>query len=106
MLRPLLFVSCCGFSAALNNVLMITVDDLRPQLKGAYEMPFMSTPNLDAFAAKATTFQHAYCQQAACSPVVAKTIPRSSASNRIRNRYFGMMLMHQQILILAFLGGL
>ena len=51
----------------LRNVLMITIDDLRPQLN-AYGVSETKTPHIDAFAKGATVFQHAYCQMAVCSP--------------------------------------
>lgn len=49
------------------NVLLIAVDDLRPQL-GCYGAAQMKTPNIDALAASGTLFNRAYCQQAVCSP--------------------------------------
>lgn len=48
------------------NVLLITADDLRPEL-GCYGSPAI-TPHLDAIAARGTLFTHAYCQQAVCNP--------------------------------------
>ena len=56
--------------ADAKNVLMIVVDDLRPQLNLAYGHSFMKTPNLDEFAlSKGTvTFTRAYAQVAHCSP--------------------------------------
>lgn len=56
-----------GFlSAAPLNVILFTADDLRPEL-GCYGSPAI-TPNLDALAARGTTFTRAYCQQAVCNP--------------------------------------
>jgi iduronate 2-sulfatase len=52
--------------AAQPNVLLITADDLRPEL-GCYGS-VAKTPNLDAIAARGTTFTKAYCQQAVCNP--------------------------------------
>jgi len=49
------------------NVLMIAVDDLRPEL-GCYGHRAMRTPNIDALARRGTLFNRAYCQQAVCSP--------------------------------------
>ena len=56
--------------ADAKNVLMIVVDDLRPQLNLAYGHGFMKTPALDEFAlSKGTvTFTRAYAQVAHCSP--------------------------------------
>ena len=42
-----------------RNVLLLIADDLRPQLNRAYGMDEMHTPNLDAFADTALTFDHA-----------------------------------------------
>ncbi|PAW64605.1 MAG: hypothetical protein B9S36_02205, partial [Verrucomicrobiia bacterium Tous-C2TDCM] len=53
-------------AAAPANVLLITADDLRPEL-GAYGSPAL-TPHIDALAARGTTFTRAYCQQAVCNP--------------------------------------
>jgi arylsulfatase A-like enzyme len=49
------------------NVLMIAIDDLRPSV-GCYGDPNAKTLNIDALAARGLRFEHAYCQQALCSP--------------------------------------
>ena len=49
------------------NVLLIAVDDLRPQL-GCYGVAQTKTANIDALAAGGTLFNRAYCQRAVCSP--------------------------------------
>jgi arylsulfatase A-like enzyme len=49
------------------NVLFFAVDDLRPEF-GAYGKDYIHSPNLDRLAKRAVTFNHAYCQQAVCSP--------------------------------------
>ena len=49
------------------NVLFIAVDDMRPEL-GCYGNKIVKTPNMDRLAARGTVFNHAYCQQAVCSP--------------------------------------
>src|SRR5207249_388541 len=49
------------------NVLFIAVDDLRPEM-GCYGNRVVKTPNLDRLAARGMVFNHAYCQQAVCSP--------------------------------------
>ncbi len=54
-------------AAIKPNVLFIIVDDLRPAL-GCYGDKLAYTPNIDALAKTGTLFQHAYCQQAVCSP--------------------------------------
>jgi len=49
------------------NVLFIAVDDLRPEAT-ASGSDLIKTPNIDRIAARGTTFDRAYCQQAVCSP--------------------------------------
>ena len=49
------------------NVLMIAVDDLRPEA-GCYGVPIIKTPHIDALASQGLLFNRAYCQQAVCSP--------------------------------------
>ena len=49
------------------NVLMIAVDDLRPDL-GCYGHAEAKTPHIDALAGRGMVFRRAYCQQAVCSP--------------------------------------
>jgi iduronate 2-sulfatase len=49
------------------NILMICVDDLRPQTR-SYGAAQMITPNLDQLAADGYQFNRAYVQQAVCSP--------------------------------------
>ena len=73
-MRPLAFLSlslfACVAHAAENkrpNVLFIAVDDLRPEIN-ASGSKLIKTPNLDRIAARGTTFDRAYCQQAVCSP--------------------------------------
>ncbi len=49
------------------NVLLVLVDDLRPEL-GCYGEPRVKTPQIDRLAARGMTFLRSYCQQAASSP--------------------------------------
>jgi len=70
-----LFAAACGFAppTGAKNVLLILVDDLRPQL-GCYNITVcgkgnpMKTPNIDALASRGVTFRHAYNQYSVCSP--------------------------------------
>eukprot|EP00041_Stephanoeca_diplocostata_P033162 m.1087975 g.1087975 ORF g.1087975 m.1087975 type:complete len:725 (+) comp24285_c0_seq20:131-2305(+) len=57
-----------GHFSDQKNVLLIGVDDLRPDIAGPYGQDFVKTPNLDRLAARGTTFLRAYCQVALCSP--------------------------------------
>jgi iduronate 2-sulfatase len=49
------------------NILFIAVDDLRPEL-GCYGRDYIKSPNIDRLARAGMVFNHAYCQQAVCSP--------------------------------------
>ena len=49
------------------NVLMICVDDLRPEL-GCYGNADVISPNIDRIAAKGLIFNNAHCQTAICMP--------------------------------------
>jgi len=51
-----------------SQVLMIAVDDLRPEMAGPYGQAHMHTPNLQRLAQQGTTFNRAYCQVAVCAP--------------------------------------
>jgi iduronate 2-sulfatase len=53
--------------AGLRNILLMVVDDLRPQME-PYGQAETVTPHLTAFAREALVFDRAYCQQAVCSP--------------------------------------
>jgi arylsulfatase A-like enzyme len=53
--------------AAHKNVLMIVVDDLRPQIK-AYGEEYMHTPHIDELASNGALFSNAYVQLSICSP--------------------------------------
>jgi arylsulfatase A-like enzyme len=67
LLVPSLFAQQNAEPANRPNVLFIAVDDLRPEL-GCYGKSYMKTPNIDALAKSGLVFDHAYCQQAVCSP--------------------------------------
>lgn len=53
------------------NVLFITADQWRGECLGVAGHPVVKTPNLDAFAADATTFLNHYSNAAPCSPARA-----------------------------------
>ena len=48
------------------NVLMIAVDDLRPEFGKSYGTPEVKTPSMDALAERGVTFTRTYCQAATC----------------------------------------
>ena len=68
-LTALLLTPLAAIPAAVNkpNVLFLVVDDMRPEL-GCYGNKVIKTPNIDRLAARGMVFNHAYCQQAVCSP--------------------------------------
>jgi len=50
------------------NVLLIVVDDLRPEFNRSYGQSHVKTPFLDSFAKDSLTFSRAYTQYSHCSP--------------------------------------
>ncbi len=75
-MAPLLFrlpiiilLLCPSVSYASNqlNILLITADDLGPQLS-CYGDPIAKTPSIDQLAQQSVQFQTAYVSQASCSP--------------------------------------
>jgi len=61
-------MTAAGFAAdppAKPNILMIAVDDLRPQL-GCYGQSQVQSPNLDRLAAQGVLFERAYCMVPTC----------------------------------------
>lgn len=60
----LLFLSLTGAYGDRPNVLMLLVDDLRPEI-GAYGSDVI-TPNIDKLAASGTLFERAYCNVPVC----------------------------------------
>ncbi len=54
-------------AAPRPNVLLICVDDLKPNL-GTYGDRLAKTPNLDRLAARGMRFDLAYCNQSVCAP--------------------------------------
>lgn len=52
---------------AKPNILLICVDDLRPEL-GAYGKPYMTTPHLDRLAREGCFFTRHYIQAPSCGP--------------------------------------
>lgn len=51
-----------------KNVLLLPVDDFRPEIFSGYNQSHMITPNLDRLVKQSLVFQRAYCQEAVCIP--------------------------------------
>jgi len=67
---PLLLAFACAsclLSSDRPNVLIIGIDDLRPELN-CYGASHIHSPNIDKLAARGTLFDRAYCQYAVCGP--------------------------------------
>lgn len=59
------WATVCADDARPVNVLMIAVDDLRPEL-ACYGATHIHSPNIDRLAAQGVRFDRAYCQVAVC----------------------------------------
>lgn len=70
--------------ATQRNVIVIVADDLGIQL-GCYGDTLVRTPNLDALAAAATRFTHAYCTTASCS--ASRSVILSGLLNHANGQY-------------------
>lgn len=65
MLCLMIPLACPAAAQDRLNVLMIAVDDLRPELN-CYGKSHMITPNIDRLASQGLRFDRAYCQVAVC----------------------------------------
>lgn len=65
ILAAILSLVVTAADAKQPNVLMLWVDDLRPQMQ-CYGVQEMQTPNLDRLAAQSLKFNRAYCNIAVC----------------------------------------
>ncbi len=62
-----LFSFSLGLLAERPNVLIIGIDDLRPELN-CYGASHIHSPNIDRLAERGSLFTRAYCQYAICGP--------------------------------------
>lgn len=67
--RHIFLTSICLSTAFadLPNILIIGIDDLRPELH-CYGASHIHSPNIDRLAERGTLFEHAYAQYAICGP--------------------------------------
>lgn len=69
------------------NVLLIMIDDLRPELN-CYGAAHIKSPNIDRLAASGTVFTRAYCQYPVCSPSRASMLSGTRpTSTRVYDLY-------------------
>ncbi|MAS98757.1 MAG: hypothetical protein CMF29_07540, partial [Kiritimatiellaceae bacterium] len=68
------------------NILMIAIDDLRPQLR-TYGHPQMVTPHLDELAQEGYQFNRAYCQQGVCGPSRASIMTGMRPDSTLAYKY-------------------
>ena len=61
----ILFASCTKTEQTQLNVLMIAVDDLRPEL-GCYDSTLVQSPNIDRLASQGVTFSNSFCNIPVC----------------------------------------
>lgn len=61
------WASVVAVEAEALNVVMIAVDDMRPEL-GCYGAGYVKSPHIDRLAREGVLFERAYCQQAICGP--------------------------------------
>lgn len=75
--------ACSGDKSEFQNknVLLIYVDDLRPELK-SYGKSKIISPNIDNFASRALLFNKAYCQIPVCMPSRVSTLSGMYARSR------------------------
>ncbi len=88
LLVALVLVSACATDKEYNakpNVLLLYMDDLRPQL-GCYDNTQALSPNIDALASNGITFTNAYCNVAVCGASRASMLTgMRPTKNRFRN---------------------
>ncbi|GAB5552739.1 MAG: sulfatase [Saprospiraceae bacterium] len=85
----LLIAASCTNSTEIPeklNVLMIAVDDLRPEL-GAYGNQLIQTPNIDRLASEGVLFKNAYCNIPVCGASRASLLTSTRPTKHRYLRY-------------------
>ncbi len=78
-----LFISCAQKQEKPLNVLMIAVDDLRPEL-GCYGNTLIQSPNIDQLASEGVVFSNSFCNVPVCGASRASLM---TGSRPARNRF-------------------
>ncbi len=81
-----LFFFSCQTTPDPPNVLLLYMDDLRPQLF-CYDVQQMETPNIDKLASEGVVFNNAYCNVAVCGASRASMLSGMRPSRARFNRY-------------------
>lgn len=93
-MKNLLLISMCSLSLAFNslasdakpaNILLIMIDDLRPEL-GAYGSTVVKSPNIDSLADEAVLFANAYVNVPVCG---ASRASMMSGIRPTEKRFYG-----------------
>jgi iduronate 2-sulfatase len=77
---------CFAQQLQRSNILLIMVDDLRPEL-GCYGSSRVKSPNIDKLASESNLFKNAYCNSAVCGPSRASLLTgvRPIPNKRFKN---------------------
>lgn len=71
------------------NLVLILTDNHSPWTLGCYGNPDISTPHIDRLAAQGTLFEHAFANNAVCSPTRATLLTGLMPSQHGVHRYLG-----------------
>jgi len=81
-----ILVGCSNASNPKPNVLLLYMDDLRPQL-GCYGQTQMQSPNIDQLAKEGILFNNAYCNVAVCGASRASMLTGMRPTKKIFRDY-------------------
>ena len=78
LLFPLLLITLASATTAADetkrpNVLLICIDDLRPELK-CFGVDYIKSPNIDALAARGVSFHRHYVQAPTCGALKLSSV--------------------------------
>ena len=82
------------------NVLILAVDDLRPEL-GCYGQKHILSPHIDQFASRGLLFERAYCQQAVCGATRASLLSGMRPdSSKVHGNQTPLSTVHENLVTL------